>query len=118
MVVCVICGKDYNNWYYHSRSVRHCKITGAPVDTEKQKKYYQKNKTKMIKQIRALQENYDTAEYWKNYYIKNKEVIAKNRKERNCKVECECGVSYNKSNKFNHTNSKKHQKMVAEIKLR
>jgi len=75
-----------------------CVNKNIPTQTLKEwtKKYYEKNKEKIL-------------EYKKEYRIKNREILNEKKKE---KFICECGGKYTKYEKSRHEKSKKHEAYV------
>ena len=74
------------------------------------KQYYIDNKEKILLKEKQYRDNNEEKILLKNkkYYIDNKEKINK-------KFNCECGGMYTKSNKTNHTKTKKHKLYIENV---
>jgi len=79
-----------------------------------QKKYQEQNKDKIKERNKNYrEENKDKyKDYQKNYQEQNKDKI---KKDKNTKIECECGGKYTKTHKAQHFKSKKHINYIANL---
>jgi hypothetical protein len=111
---------EFNKQYYEQNTdiiKEHTKLyyeQNKDKIQDYQKEYYEQNKDKIqeYKKEYHKQNKDKTKEHRKEYYEQNKDKMNERKKER---IQCDCGMTYSRTNKTQHCKTKKHIKLLEQL---
>jgi len=96
----------WHNWIMSPiEEIKSCSLVNAKI---REQFHIDLNKSTM-NQVKAYRTEEEILERSKKYYETNKEEINEKKKE---KITCICGMTFTKSHKLRHEQSKKHQNFI------